>query len=52
MRWGVVFGLLQAATPLAFWWLDTQLCTEDSSAWAAEVVATRRRPSGLGVDVV
>jgi hypothetical protein len=23
MRWGVVFGLLQAATPLAFWWLDS-----------------------------
>jgi hypothetical protein len=21
--WGVVFGLVQAATPLLFWWLDT-----------------------------
>jgi hypothetical protein len=21
--WGVVFGVLQAASPLAFWWLDT-----------------------------
>jgi hypothetical protein len=21
--WGVVFGILQAASPLAFWWLDT-----------------------------
>jgi hypothetical protein len=23
MLWGVVFGLLQAATPLVFWWLDS-----------------------------
>jgi len=22
VRWGVVVGVLQAATPLAFWWLD------------------------------
>jgi hypothetical protein len=22
MLWGIVVGLLQAATPLAFWWLD------------------------------
>ena len=22
LRWGVLFGLLQAASPLAFWWLD------------------------------
>jgi hypothetical protein len=22
MRWGIVVGLLQAATPLVFWWLD------------------------------
>jgi hypothetical protein len=21
--WGIVFGLLQAATPLVFWWLDS-----------------------------
>jgi hypothetical protein len=21
--WGLVFGVAQAATPLAFWWLDT-----------------------------
>ena len=21
--WGIVFGAIQAATPLAFWWLDT-----------------------------
>ena len=21
--WGIVVGLLQAATPLAFWWLDS-----------------------------
>ena len=23
MLWGIVVGLLQAATPLAFWWLDS-----------------------------
>jgi hypothetical protein len=23
MLWGLVFGLLQAATPLVFWWLDS-----------------------------
>ena len=23
MLWGIVFGLLQAATPLVFWWLDS-----------------------------
>jgi fucose 4-O-acetylase-like acetyltransferase len=23
MLWGIVVGLLQAATPLVFWWLDT-----------------------------
>jgi hypothetical protein len=23
MRWGIVVGLLQAATPLVFWWLDS-----------------------------
>ena len=23
LRWGVVVGVLQAASPLAFWWLDT-----------------------------
>ena len=23
VAWGVVVGLVQAATPLAFWWLDT-----------------------------
>jgi hypothetical protein len=23
--WGVVFGVLQAASPLAFWWLDTAI---------------------------
>jgi hypothetical protein len=23
MLWGVLFGLLQAATPLVFWWLDS-----------------------------
>ena len=23
MLWGVVVGLLQAATPLVFWWLDS-----------------------------
>src|SRR3954464_15072443 len=23
MLWGVVVGLLQAATPLGFWWLDS-----------------------------
>jgi hypothetical protein len=22
VRWGIVVGVLQAATPLAFWWLD------------------------------
>ena len=22
VRWGIVFGALQAASPLAFWWLD------------------------------
>jgi hypothetical protein len=22
LRWGVVFGVLNAATPIAFWWLD------------------------------
>lgn len=23
VMWGLVFGVLQAASPLAFWWLDT-----------------------------
>ena len=23
LMWGVIVGLLQAASPLAFWWLDT-----------------------------
>ena len=23
MLWGIVVGLLQAATPLIFWWLDS-----------------------------
>jgi hypothetical protein len=23
LAWGVVFGVLQVASPLAFWWLDT-----------------------------
>jgi hypothetical protein len=23
MLWGIVVGLLQAATPLVFWWLDS-----------------------------
>jgi hypothetical protein len=23
MLWGIVFGLLQAATPLVFWWLNS-----------------------------
>ena len=23
MLWGIVVGIMQAATPLAFWWLDS-----------------------------
>ena len=30
--WGIVVGLLQAATPLAFWWLTARRCTRSGSS--------------------